>query len=435
MATAELFEATCGSMWPTKRADPSQTTRGWEFYHPNKSGAPDGIRTFTCHVNHSKRMSAIPCVFMGLNAIDLLIGAPLCIHTAPQNVTNNGMDIQFSTRNGSCVWSAGVTWFAYVPHRGGPEFRTGAVHCDPQLPGYSLHMPGMPGMPRVFEYFVPFPQPFDRSLPPPMVLCAMQGFTAPERSDQGAIPLRIRVFPTEVTHDRFKVNVMTWEESMVSDVTVSWLAFSVSPASPYARCLAGMAIPCMNNSPSFTVASGSGPRDFVQQIPFARDPFPDVPAVATWLSGFEIFTRDVRLKAIEKSRNAAGCDLVFGTWANTIVGGGDISWLAFIDSTPAHAGPGGAGGYGAAPAGQRDASGRRFEMAPPTAPSVPAAMPPPGGVEAGMECIICFERAKDTLFEPCHHICCCSACAGKLKPNICPVCRTAISSKSKIFFT
>jgi len=426
---APAFEATYGNMWPTKRADPTQSTRGWEFFHTNKGGAPDATRTFTSHVNFAKKLSAIPCVFMGLNAIDLLVTGPLCIHTATTNVSDRGMDVQFSTRNDACVWSAGVNWFCYVPHRGGPEFRTGIVHCDPGLPGYNLHLPGEFGMPHVYEYYVPFPQPFDRTLPPPMVLCAIQGFTAPQRNDQGVLPLRLRVFPSEVDHDRFKINVMTWEDSVVNDVTVSWLAYTVSPVSPYARAISSQTVPCMNTAPNFTVNQGTGPRDFVQPILFARDPFPDVPAVATFLSGFEIFTRaDVRLKAIEKSRTAAGCDLVFGTWANTSVGGGDITWLAFLDDAPT--------APGAPPAqqtGMRDSTGRRFEMAPASAPA--AATPPPGGVESGMECIVCFERNKDTLFSPCNHICCCSSCASKLKPNICPVCRSAISSKSKIFFT
>jgi len=430
-AAPQAFEATYGSMWPTKRSDPTQSTRGWEFYHLGKGGAPNATRTFTCHVNHAKKMSAIPCVFMGLNAIDLLVCGPLCIHASPANITNTGMDIQFVTRNDSCVWSAGTTWFAYVPHPGGPEFRTGVVNCDPGMPGYSLHMPGQPGMPHVYEYFVPFPQPFDRSLPPPMVLCVIQGFTAPHRNEQGAIPLRLRVFPTEIDHDRFKINVMTWEDSMVSDVTVSWLAYSVDPASPYARCISSQTLPCMNSAPNFAVYQGNGPRDFVQPIAYSRDPFPDVPAVATWLSGFEVFTRaDVRLKAIEKSRTTVGCDLVFGTWANTSVGGGDITWLAFIDDVA----PVAAGAFSAPPSGMRDSTGRRFAMAPAGAPAA-APAPASGAIEPGMECIVCFERAKDTLLQPCNHICCCSECASRLKPNICPVCRTAITSKSKIFFT
>jgi len=468
------------------------STRGWELWHTNANAPVAGLRTFKQHVNHSKRMSQIPQVFIGLNAIDLLLPGPLCVRVNPTNVTNTGMDIEFSTFNGTRVWSAGVTWFAFVPHEGGPSFRTGSVQCDPSVAGYTLHQPGEPGCPHIFEYYVPFPQPFSRDMPPPVVLTAISGFNAPARGPQGPTPLRLRVSAAEIDVDHFKLQVMTWEDSLVTDVTVSWLAFSVSVGSPFAGCITSGVQPCMNTAPNFAVASGKGPRDFVQKIPFPG--FHDVPAVATWLSGMEVFTRtDVRLKAVEKARTRNGCDLVFGTWDNTLVGGGDITWFAFVDTPP---------NGGAAPEGMRDASGRRFNLAPPAGPGPapgPApgpmqpmppppmgvmppdmGMPPPGpmmpppgpmmpppdmggmpppmggmpppmggmpppmggmpggdqnGVEAGMECIVCFERAKDTLLQPCNHICCCSQCAAKLSPNICPVCRSAIDSKVKIFFT
>jgi len=457
------------------------------------SGQPTALRTFKQHVNHSKRMSQIPQVFMGLNAIDLLLPGPLCVRLNARNVTNTGMDIEFATFNGTRVWSAGVTWFAFVPHEGGPSFRTGTVQCDPSVAGYTLHQPGQPGYPHTFEYYVPFPQPFPRDQPPPVVLTAIMGFNAPAKGSQGPTPLRLRVSALEIDNDHFKLQVMTWEDSLVTDVTVSWLAYSVKMDSPYARCIASQVQPCMNSAPNFAVASGKGPRDFVQKISFPE--FHDIPAVATWLSGMEIFTRtDVRLKAVEKARTRSGCDLVFGTWDNTLVGGGDITWFAFVDTLP----------DGAVLEGMRDSNGRRFNLAPPPpAPAQPVAppmpdmgmppppmgmappqpmlpppmgMPPPmsmdpmagappppmggmppmpqapmggappppmptlpdanpNGVEAGMECIVCFERAKDTLLQPCNHICCCSTCAAKLSPNICPVCRSAIESKVKIFFT
>jgi len=442
--SAPLFEATCGATWPSKRRDITLSTRGWELYHTNKSGAPNEMRTFTQHVNHSKMMSAIPEVFLGLNAIDLLLPGPLCVQLKATNITTTGMDIQFSTFNSTCVWSAGASWFAFVPHEGGPVFHTGKVQCDPSVAGYCLHLPGQPGAPQIFEYYVPFATPFTRDQPPPTVLTVISGFNAPARGMNGSIPLRLRVAAPEVSHDHFKLQVMTWEDSLVNDVTVSWLAYSVPIGSPFTGCIASQVQPCMNNSPNFAVAAGKGPRDFVQKITWPE--FPDVPAVGTWLSGMEIQTRtDVRLKAVEKARTRCGCDLVFGTWDNTLVGGGDITWFAFIDTLPA---------AGAAPSGMRDSSGRRFNFAPePSAPSAPSApfgmpsapsapmapmgmgMPGADGVESGMECVVCYERAKDTLIQPCNHICCCSQCAAKLSPNICPVCRSPIEGKVKIFFS
>jgi len=432
---ASLFEATYGAVWPSKRRDPSLSTRGWELWK-TAPGAPDGLRSFKQHVNHSKQMSAIPQVFIGLHAIDLLIPGPLSIRLNPTNITNKGMDIEFTTFNGTRVWSAGATWFAFVPHEGGPSFRTGVVECNPTVAGYTLHQPGEPGYPHIFEFYVPFPQPFGRDEPIPTVLTAIRGFNAPAKNSETCLPLRLRVSAPEVDYDHFKLEVMTWEDSLVTDVTVSWLAYSVKPDSPYNGCIYSQVQPCMNTAPNFVVASGKGPRDFSQKITWPE--FPDVPAVATWLSGMEVFTRtDVRLKAVEKARSRGGCDLIFGTWDNTLVGGGDITFFSFIDNPPA---------LGAAPEqGMRDSNGRRFNVAPAGAPAPVASAPaapvgavpgmPGGDVEAGMECIVCFERAKDTLLVPCNHICCCSQCAEKLQPNICPVCRSAIQSKVKIFFT
>jgi len=423
---SSLFEATYGCIWPSKRRDMTLTTPGWELYHLNKNGAPTANRSFTQHVNHSKRMSAVPEVFLGLNAIDLILPGPLTVRLNAKNVTTTGMDIDFTTYNNTCVWSAGATWLAFVNHPGGPVFHTGTVQCDPSVEGYNLNRPGQPGAPNVFRYYVPFAQPFSRNQAPATVLVAVKGFSAPARNGTTTVPLRLRVSAAEVDFDHFILEVMTWEDSLVSDVTVSWLAYSVDPASPYSRCIRSQVVPCMNDAPGFAVGTGTGPRDFVQKITWPE--FSDVPAVATWLSGMEVFTRtDVRLKAVEKARTRTGCDLVFGTWDNTLVGGGDITWLAFVDTLPS----------GAAAPGMRDSTGRRFTAAAPAAaPSAPSAPAPAvGAVESGMECVICYERAKDTLLQPCNHICCCSQCASKLSPNICPVCRTAITNKVKIFFT
>jgi len=423
MCAAQPFEAVCGAIWPSKRRDPSLATRGWELWKKG-SGAPDDARSFTNHINYPKRLSAIPNVFIGLHAIDLLIDGPLCIFTSANNVSNQGMDIQFITRNDACVWSAGLSWFAYVPHRGGPELRTGSVQCHSGCPGYNLNTESYQPGARTFSYMVPFAEPFNPGLPAPTIICAISGFTAPPRSSQGAIPLRVRVYPTEIGYDRFKLNVTTWDQSMINDITVSWLAYSVDPSSPYSRCIVSRTVPCMNSAPDFKVNAGSGPRDYIQKITFGPQPFPDVPSVLTFLSGFEVFTRsDVRLKAVEKARTNNGCDLDFGTWANTLVGGGDFTWFAFLDTLPAAA---------AAP-GIRDISGRRYVQNNP-APAAHAAPAPPPAEGSGLECSICMERNKNTLMLPCGHICCCGECAARLpSPKICPLCRTPIASMQTVY--
>lgn len=45
------------------------------------------------------------------------------------------------------------------------------------------------------------------------------------------------------------------------------------------------------------------------------------------------------------------------------------------------------------------------------------------------ECVVCFEREKDTLFLPCKHMQVCGVCADR--HSECPVCRTKIENKIK----
>ena len=438
-----MFEATSGAMWPSKRSDPTQSTPGWGLWMRGQTGGPTSQRSFTRHANHARRMTAVPEVFMGLNAIDLLVTGPLCVSVQPANVTATGMDVRFTTRNSSLVWSAGAAWLAFVPTPGGvpPAMQTGRVLCDANAAGYRLHeaVPaGAGGGPREHVCRVAFPRPFDARNGLPVVVPVVAGLCAPARAW-----LRLRVGAADVRPDGFTLHVTTWGDSTLDQVTVAWLAYSADVAAGAAGGrIVSSAVPCMNTSPAFSVAVGKGPRDFVQRAGFGPVPFVDDPEVVTFLSGMEISTRtDVRLKAVERARTRAGCDLVFGTWADTSVLGGDITWIAFLDSTgaAAHAGSnngfGGGNGMGA-PAGVRDASGRRANFAPVNQPVPPMGgmQPGPGGLEPGMECVVCFERPKDTILQPCNHICVCSYCAQRLAPPICPVCRTGIAGMAKIYF-
>lgn len=56
--------------------------------------------------------------------------------------------------------------------------------------------------------------------------------------------------------------------------------------------------------------------------------------------------------------------------------------------------------------------------------------------EAGMlivvqNCIICMDAEKNTKFDPCNHVACCSKCVEQLKE--CPICRTKINKIEDIF--
>jgi hypothetical protein len=46
-------------------------------------------------------------------------------------------------------------------------------------------------------------------------------------------------------------------------------------------------------------------------------------------------------------------------------------------------------------------------------------------------CLICQDADRNTLFQPCRHICACSPCSDRL--DKCPMCRTRIESKTTVF--
>ncbi|XP_048488040.1 E3 ubiquitin-protein ligase mib1 isoform X4 [Plutella xylostella] len=46
------------------------------------------------------------------------------------------------------------------------------------------------------------------------------------------------------------------------------------------------------------------------------------------------------------------------------------------------------------------------------------------------ECLVCSDAKRDTLFRPCGHICCCSACAARVKK--CLICRGGVRSRARV---
>lgn len=54
-----------------------------------------------------------------------------------------------------------------------------------------------------------------------------------------------------------------------------------------------------------------------------------------------------------------------------------------------------------------------------------------------LQCVVCFTNRKDTLFEPCHHMPCCRACAKKLFVHNgavkCPECRAHVAFSSIVY--
>ena len=47
---------------------------------------------------------------------------------------------------------------------------------------------------------------------------------------------------------------------------------------------------------------------------------------------------------------------------------------------------------------------------------------------ASLECYICADAARDTVFKPCNHALACGACAAKLVGDACPLCRATVAS-------
>ena len=423
----DRLEATTGALWPSKRADPKLSTPGWSLWARPKDESGEQVRSFVRHVNHAKRLSRAPQVFLGLNAVDLLVVGPLCIEVGAANITDRGMDLQFSTSTRSCVWSAGASWAAFVPHSHGPRIECGVFRCGAGTPGFTLHQPppadshGMRGVVTTVQFDSPFAEA-------PRVLVALRGFRLSQ-----AKQVRLRVSASDASAASFRLHVQTWEDSCLESVSVAWLAYDAKLENRVAGCrVESGSLPCMNTSPGYLLAQGTGPRDFVQSIKFGRVPFVDNPDVATFLTGLEVSVRaDVRLKAVEKTRTRAGCDLVLGTWADTRVMGGDIAWLAVLDGRFSDRDDESAAAARAL--GQRDSTGRRFTTQA-LPPSAQKELPAQDTTMTGNECVICYERPKDTLLQPCNHIAVCGQCASMLNPNICPVCRTAIQAKLKVYF-
>ncbi len=63
------------------------------------------------------------------------------------------------------------------------------------------------------------------------------------------------------------------------------------------------------------------------------------------------------------------------------------------------------------------------------APAAPAAE----GHLARNECVVCIDAPRSTVLLPCGHVCMCSDCIGTTQS--CPICRTAIESAMKVFFS
>ena len=57
-----------------------------------------------------------------------------------------------------------------------------------------------------------------------------------------------------------------------------------------------------------------------------------------------------------------------------------------------------------------------------------AAEPQNAAMTCDIRCKVCLSAESNTIFQPCHHITCCKACAQQLVNEFCPVCRAPINN-------
>lgn len=49
-----------------------------------------------------------------------------------------------------------------------------------------------------------------------------------------------------------------------------------------------------------------------------------------------------------------------------------------------------------------------------------------------MECLVCSDNKRDTLFQPCSHIVTCHSCASRVKK--CLLCKENVQTRIKVIF-
>ncbi len=68
------------------------------------------------------------------------------------------------------------------------------------------------------------------------------------------------------------------------------------------------------------------------------------------------------------------------------------------------------------------------EKRPAVVQNVPARIP-----DSPLECVVCSDMPRDTIFTPCFHIATCSLCSPRVKK--CLICKEAVQSRTKVCIT
>eukprot|EP00727_Mastigamoeba_balamuthi_P002182 m51a1_g11961 hypothetical protein (367) ;mRNA; f:796648-798256 len=363
------IRAESGTVWPSKRADKKLSTKGWKMHKGS------GRRNFVQHVNFARPFTEAPNVFLAFSALDLLSDDNHRCWVSPTNVTERGFDISFGTDQGSHVWSASASFFAYEKApaaHDGSHIESGNYMVNRHTPGYGLSFGA--GERNVTARIL-FRKPFANGVAPRVAVC-LAGVDAAPTADH-----RVAVLARDVTHEAFVLVVRTWSNSAVNSVSVAWLAVEDGLESAENACLKIGTQQFSSAEDGFVLDKGHGDRDQKKHVRFDRafDRRPSGALVCASAIDVEVVKddKDLRVKMIETGINQDGFDLTLGTWNDTCVWGATATWIAFTD----------------------------------------------GDI--------------NTVCVPCGHLCCCLECSKLLKPPNakCPICRTKVDKVIKVFMS
>ncbi|PAA65561.1 hypothetical protein BOX15_Mlig016736g2, partial [Macrostomum lignano] len=54
-------------------------------------------------------------------------------------------------------------------------------------------------------------------------------------------------------------------------------------------------------------------------------------------------------------------------------------------------------------------------------------------VSEQLQCVVCLDRERNIMLQPCNHFCLCDACHQRLKRRVCPICNRPIASVLPVF--
>eukprot|EP01114_Cavostelium_apophysatum_P002560 TRINITY_DN1227_c0_g1_i1.p1 TRINITY_DN1227_c0_g1~~TRINITY_DN1227_c0_g1_i1.p1 ORF type:complete len:425 (+),score=107.88 TRINITY_DN1227_c0_g1_i1:59-1333(+) len=422
MEDAEL-RIESGKIVPSKK-----TTPDWKLHKGN------GNRTYTEHIRFSKRFPSSPIVQLSFSTLDVLTDADHRISTAPINVDQDGFDLQINTWEDTQVWSAAVSWIAYdkgFSTRAGNMICSGTASLRKNLPGYGLHKGHGD---RDFKYTIDFPKAFTS---PPNIFVAFSQLDVFNGKDT-----RVKVYTNNIKNGSFECVVGTWSDTHVWSTGITWIAFDKNFSDtngPDLKIQTGRQ-PFKKDNPGYNLWKGEGDRSIKRRQNFVRK-FGENPTVITSLCELDVVRDyDHRISTVAENSSSTGFDIKLGTWNDTLVWGGSVSWLAFgKGQAPPPPAPAVVPPPAAAAAANDDADGQSPAKKQKTEHDNASSSSSNSKEEEddSKECKVCMDNPINTVLVPCGHLCVCESCSQLLTKNkhsaLCPICKGKIKSVVKTF--